>query len=140
MFAQATVRGSRSSAQFSGLYQSVGVETGVSTANPHQLVSLLFDGLIESITTARGAMQRDDLEAKGRAMGRASRIVEEGLKAGLSPAGGDLSVNLSNLYSYVSRRLMQAHLRNDVEALNECQRLIEPVREAWAAIGARASF
>ena len=34
-------------------------------------------------------------------------------------------------------RLTQANLRNDEAALLECQRLIEPLRDAWAQIGAQ---
>jgi flagellar protein FliS len=121
----------------SGLYRQVGVETGVKAASPHQLVQMLYDGLLDSLMQARGAMQSRDIEAKGRAISRASRIVDEGLKAALSPAGGELTTNLSSLYTYISMRLMQAHLRNDVAALEECQRLIQPLRDAWAAISAQ---
>jgi flagellar protein FliS len=82
-------------------------------------------------------MRAREIEAKARAITRAARIVDEGLKAALSPAGGDLSINLSNLYAYVSMRLMQAHVRNDEMALEECTRLLQPLRDAWAEIGVR---
>ncbi len=121
----------------SGLYRQVGVETGVKTADPHKLVLMLYDGLLEAIAQARGAMRARQIEAKNRAMTRAVRIVDEGLKPGLSPAGGELSTSLSSLYAYVSMRLMQAHARNDEAALDECRRLITPLRDAWATIGER---
>jgi flagellar protein FliS len=121
----------------SGMYRQVGVETGVKAANPHKLVLMLFDGLLESIAQARGAMRDRQIDAKSRAVTRALRIVDEGLKAPLSPAGGELSASLSDLYGYVSMRLLQAHVRNDDEALVECRRLITPLRDAWAAIGER---
>jgi flagellar protein FliS len=138
MFAQSFAsRGFKPSTMFSDLYQQVGVETGVSGASPHELVKMLFDGLVEAIGKARYAMEAGDLETKGRAIGQASRILEEGLKAALNPAAGEIAANLFNLYSYVIRRLMEAHLRNDVHALDECRELLEPVREAWVAIGVR---
>lgn len=121
----------------SGLYRQVGVETGVKTADPHKLVLMLYDGLLEAIAQARGAMRARQIEAKNRAMTRAVRIVDEGLKPGLSPAGGELSTSLSSLYAYVSMRLIQAHARNDEAALDECRRLITPLRDAWATIGER---
>ena len=68
-------------------------------------------------------------------MTRAARIVDEGLKAPLDAAGGSLSEKLASLYAYVSLRLTQANLNNDVEALDECVKLLEPVRSAWVAIG-----
>jgi flagellar secretion chaperone FliS len=140
MFAHSlSARGFKPSTMFSNLYQQVGVETGVSGATPHQLVKMLFDGLVDAIAQARSALLNRDLETKGRAIGKASRILEEGLKAALNPAAGEIAANLSDLYSYVIRRLMEAHLRNDVQALDECRGLIEPVRDAWNTIGAQVS-
>ena len=52
--------------------------------------------------------------------------------------GGELAVQLKALYGYVTLRLTQANLNNDVAALDECVRLIEPVRQAWIAIGPNA--
>ncbi len=134
MFAQPFARAQNASVMMSGLYHQIGVETGVKTASAHQLVQMLYDGLLESLAQARGALDKGDIEAKGRAITKAARIVDEGLKAALSPAGGELTANLSNLYGYITRRLMQAHLRNDVSALEECQRLVQPLRDAWVDI------
>ena len=62
--------------------------------------------------------------------------MEEGLKAGLNmEAGGRLAEDLGALYAYVNLRLLHANLRNDEEALDECVRLISPLRDAWIAIG-----
>ena len=97
-----------------GAYRQVGLETAVGAADPHRLVGMLYDGCLESIAQARGALRAGDLAAKGRAIGRAVRIVEEGLKAGLDlHAGGALAADLNALYAYVGLRLTQANLRND---------------------------
>ena len=118
-------------------YRQVGVETGVAGASPHQLVLMLFDAFSDSVTQARGAMRSRQVEQKGRAIGRALRIVNEGLREGLNlRQGGSLAADLNDLYAYVTLRLMQANLANDEAALDECQRLMVPLREAWAAIGA----
>lgn len=117
------------------LYSQVGVETGVSSANPHQLVTLLFDGFMEALAQGRGAMRSGQLEAKGMALGRAVRIVEEGLRAGLDlSAGGSLARDLDELYTYLAMRLTLANIRNDETMLDECQRLVQPLREAWLSI------
>jgi flagellar secretion chaperone FliS len=118
------------------LYRRVGVETALSSASAHHMVTMLFDGLMENLAQARGAIEAGNVAAKGQAIGRAVRIVEEGLKAGLDlKEGGRLAADLSDLYAYVELRLTQANLRNDLAALEECKRLIEPLREAWASIG-----
>jgi flagellar protein FliS len=45
-----------------------------------------------------------------------------------------LAADLAALYAYITLRLTQANLRNDVAALDECLALMQPVREAWASI------
>ena len=121
------------------MYQNVGVETGVVDASPHKLVALLFDGFFEALGRARAAMAAGDTETKGRESGRAARIVEEGLKAGLDlRAGGTLANDLAALYAYVGLRLTQANLRNDSALLDECQRLVQPLRDAWRSIAPQA--
>jgi flagellar protein FliS len=117
-------------------YHRVGVETGVNAASPHKLVAMLFDGLLTSLTQAQGAIAQGDVELKCSAISRAVRIVDEGLRSALNrEQGGQLASDLSDLYAYVSLRLTQANLRSDTGLLDECKRLIEPIREAWAAIG-----
>ena len=117
------------------LYSQVGVETGVASATPHQLVALLFDGFMEALAQGRGAMRSGHTEAKGLALGRAVRIVEEGLRAGLDlKAGGTLARDLDELYTYLTIRLTLANIRNDEAMLDECQRLLQPLREAWQSI------
>jgi len=133
MFASAAPSRNRSSAS-AGAYRTVGVETGVAAASPHQLVTMLFDGFNTAIAEARSAIAKGEIEAKCKAITRALRIVDEGLKAPLDAAGGTLSENLTALYGYVTLRLSQANLGNDVAALDECVRLLEPVRTAWLAI------
>jgi flagellar secretion chaperone FliS len=121
-------------------YRQVGVETSVEDASPHKLISLLFDGYMEAITQARGAMKAGQIEQKGKAIGRAARIVEEGLKASLNVAeGGPLALDLQALYDYLARRLTLANLRNDEAMLDECVALVEPLRQAWREIGGQVA-
>ena len=117
-----------------GAYRQVGVETGVAGASAHQLVTMLFDGYNDAIAQARAALAARNVEAKCKAISRAVRIVDEGLKASLDPAGGELSANLGALYAYVALRLTEANLKNDAAALDECLQLMAPVRSAWIAI------
>ena len=139
MFASAAYSaGPRAAA--AGAYRQVHVTTGVDDASPHRLVGMLFDGLVAALAEARGAMRAGNLELKGRAIGRAVRIVDEGLSAPLNiEKGGTMATDLRDLYTYITLRLTHANLRNDEAALEECTRLIEPLRSAWAAIADRAA-
>ena len=124
------------SRNFANAYASVGIETAVNSASAHRLIELLFNGFMDAVTQARGAMRARQIEAKGKAIGRAARIIEEGLKAGLNlQDGGKLAEDLAMLYAYVAMRLTYANLKNDEAALDECVNLINPLREAWISIG-----
>lgn len=116
-------------------YRTVGIETSVSQASPHQLVSLLFEALFQSLAAAKGAIFNVDIPAKGRAIGRAVRILEEGLKAGLDlERGGELAENLQNLYNFCIFKVTEANLRSDAGMIDEVIRLIQPVADGWTQI------
>ncbi len=116
-------------------YGHVQVETGVSGADPHKLVEMLYDGALDAIARARGALARGDVEGKGKAIGQAVRIIEEGLRCALNRKdGGEVAENLNNVYLYITARLTHANLRNDDAALQECVKLLTPIREAWVAM------
>jgi flagellar protein FliS len=115
-----------------GAYQQVHVTTGVDGASPHRLVQMLFEGLLDSLARARGAIAHGNIALKGEEIGRAVRIVEEGLKAGLNlKDGGRLAQDLNDLYAYVTVRLTWANRHNDEAAIVECVKLIEPLATAW---------
>lgn len=135
MFA-ATNASPRALHSLANAYQQIGLETATTNATPHKLIELLFEGFADAVARARGALLGRQIEAKGRAIGHAARIVEEGLKAGLNQKdGGRIAADLDALYAYIGVRLTYANLHNDLDALDECARLMEPVRSAWSAIG-----
>ncbi|MBS0440728.1 MAG: flagellar export chaperone FliS [Proteobacteria bacterium] len=135
MFA-ATNASPRALHSLANAYQQIGLETATANATPHKLIELLFEGYADAVARARGALLGRQIEAKGRAIGHAARIVEEGLKAALNKKdGGRIAADLDALYAYIGMRLTYANLHNDLDALDECARLMEPVRSAWSAIG-----
>lgn len=117
-------------------YKTVGAQSSVDGADAHQLIVLVFDGLLQAVNAARGALTRGEVALKGEQIQRAVRLLEEGLKGGLDMArGGELARQLHALYDYCIERLTQANLRNDGEALAEVVRLVTPVAEGWKEMG-----
>jgi flagellar protein FliS len=115
-------------------YGNVKVTTGVATANNVQLIQMLFDGLLESLSTARGHIQHNNIAEKAKAIARASRIVI-GLQGALDfEKGGDLATNLNELYSYVTRRLFHVNAHNDIAVLDEIHGLMREIRDAWEGV------
>lgn len=121
-------------------YRAVGVETSVAGADSHQLVGLLYQALLQSLGAAKLSIQSGDIPGKGKAIVRAVRLIEEGLKAGLNDAkGGELAVNLRALYDYCILVLTEANLKNDGKKIEEVIRLIQPVAQAWVEIKAEVA-
>jgi len=100
-------------------------------ADKVELIQMLFDGLLDSLVTARGHIQRNAIEEKNKSLVRAGRIVI-GLQGALDlDKGGDLARNLHELYSYVTRRLVYVNAHNDLNVLSEVQSLMSEIRQAW---------
>ncbi|WP_367848656.1 flagellar export chaperone FliS [Rhodoferax sp. WC2427] len=123
------------SARAASAYKRVGAQTSIEGASPHQVICLLFEALVQSLHAARGCLARGDIEGKGQSIGKAVRILEEGLKAALDiEAGGELAVNLRGVYNYSILRLTTANLNNDITLIEEVTQLIVPVFDAWKSI------
>lgn len=116
-------------------YQRISNETSLEVNDQHKLVALLYEGVLTSIASARGAMARGDVPGKCEAIGRAIRIIEEGLLTALDrDAGGELAENLGHVYEYSLRQLILANSRNEDARLEEVTQLIQPIAESWAQI------
>ena len=117
-------------------YRQVGAHSGVENASPHALIQMLFEGLFQSLNATRGAMERGEIEEKGRHLGKAVRILQEGLAAGLDlDKGGELAGNLKLLYDYSVKQLTHANVHNDVGLVEEVIGVLQPVAQGWKEIG-----
>jgi flagellar protein FliS len=115
-------------------YSSLKVHSGVEDASPHRLIQMLFEGALERIAQAKGAMQQNQIARKGELIGKAINIVG-GLQGSLNDKeGGALATNLDELYDYIIRRLAQANFANDLSILDECGQLLGEIKSAWDAI------
>lgn len=115
-------------------YGEVSVQAGTAYADSVQLIQMLFDGLIDSLSAAEGQIERKEIQAKGESLSRALRIIL-GLQGSLDlEKGGEIAANLADLYDYCTRRLMHANLKNEVEAVKEVKRLISEIRDAWSQV------
>lgn len=116
-------------------YANVGIETGVSSADSHKLILMLFQGALLAIASAKNQMLRNETAKKGKSISHAIAIIESGLQASLDKnVGGELAHKLSSLYDYMCMRLFAANLKNDTAALDEITRLLTELKGAWESI------
>jgi len=115
-------------------YSSTQTYSGVAYADPHSLITQMFDGALRRIAQAKGAIERKDIPEKGNHIGHAVAIIG-GLEGCLDhEKGGELSRNLADLYEYMNLRLAEANINNDLEKLNEVTQLILEIKGAWVKI------
>jgi len=114
------------------MYARTDLETRVEAASPQRLIIMLYDGAIRSMMQAKAAFASGEIGVRGEAISKAIAIVEEGLRASLDlDAGGEIAVNLANLYEYISNRLLYANLKGHEASIDEALKLMSDLRSAW---------
>jgi len=117
-------------------YAQTDAASGAPAANPHTLILMLFDGALAAIGQAQAYVGTNNIAEKNTAASKALRILEEGLRASLDRTnGGEMAARLDALYDYMTRRLLMANLKNDVEGFAEVGRLLQQLRAGWDGIG-----
>jgi flagellar protein FliS len=118
-------------------YQKVNSHAQISEANPHRLVQMLMEGGLDRIAQAKGALARGDIAKKGLMLGKAIDIII-GLRDGLDAEKSEDPTyvqQLDSLYVYMTNRLMEANVKNDVSMMDEVLGLLVTVKSGWDAIG-----
>lgn len=115
-------------------YQQMNVQTSVMDASPHQLITMMFDGLISRLAMAKGFINRSDYEGKSRCLGSAITIIGALQDALDADKGGEIAENLDRLYLYMTRRVFAAGVANDVDIIDEVIGLVKTIKEGWDGI------
>lgn len=115
-------------------YGDIKVNAAVASASPHQLIAMLYDGLLERLAQMKGAIEQKNIELKNARVNQAISILF-GLRESLDrEQSGDIATGLDELYDYVQRQLWQAHIKNDTSIVDECVDLISQISSAWQEI------
>ncbi len=116
------------------MWKDAYLESRILSANPLELVSLLYQGAMDAIHDARKHLADGDIPARCQDIGKVTDILAE-LEASLNhQAGGSISRGLADLYQYMRLRLMEANIRRDDAMLLEIQSLLATMAEAWRRI------
>jgi flagellar secretion chaperone FliS len=122
-------------------YQSVRSHGLVADASPARLVQIMFEQILSNLAISQGCMERisnnlplKDVVAKGKALGKAIRLINQ-LNSTLDmERGREIAQNLRALYVYMLARLTLANVTNDVKIVAEVSQLVQKIKIGWDQI------
>jgi flagellar protein FliS len=110
------------------------LEASILTAEPIELVRILYRGALDAVCDARACLAGADIPGTSKAVAKASDIIRE-LTLSISPASAPaLARNLHELYDYIGRRLLAAHAEQADAPLAEVAGLLATMADAWERI------
>jgi flagellar protein FliS len=112
-------------------------ESEVLSADPVRLVTILYRAAREAVAAASAALAAGDIPLRSKHILKAWDIVQE-LRGALNhDAGGDISLQLEELYNYVGQRLLDANAQQSQKALDEAEAVLAVLAEAWLGVHAK---
>ncbi|AZQ85520.1 flagellar export chaperone FliS [Colwellia sp. Arc7-635] len=115
-------------------YKQVDVNSSLLESNPHQIILMMFDGMLQGIAVAKGAIERKDYELKSKSITKAINILEALRKSLDFESQPEISDNFDIMYSYCIDRLADISVSLDVSAFPEVVGMLKPLRDAWFAM------
>jgi flagellar protein FliS len=106
-------------------------KTVIETTDKVQIVLMLYDGALSHLNRAKLKISSGDNISKGHHFSKATSIVSELSNVLDMEKGGDISINLRRLYDYVLQRLLYANMHNDIEAVEEAEKVLNTIRGGW---------
>jgi flagellar secretion chaperone FliS len=129
------------SQQGAAQYRAVRSHGLVAEASPVRLVQIMFEQILMHLATAQGCMGRirnnlplNDVVSKGKAMGKAIRLIDQLNNTLDMERGQKIAENLRSLYVYMLARLTLANVSNDANIVAEVASLIQKVKTGWDQI------
>lgn len=120
-------------------YKNTSVESRAAGADIHKLVLMLFDGFLDELERVAGHIQQKRFDKKAQGIEKMMRILG-GLDASLdTEKGGEVVVNMQQLYEYCGGTLMTASLQNDLSALSSVREVMQNLQQGWAGLGSQAA-
>lgn len=110
------------------------LESRILSADPLELVRILYRLAIDRIREARQHLAGGDIAARSKAISAASQVLAE-LSSSLDhQQGGEMSRRLAQLYDYMQWRLVDANFHQTAGPLEEVLGLLTTLSEAWENI------
>ncbi len=107
------------------------LESRILTADPVELVRVMYQAAIGEIRAARVHLQNKDIRSRTNAINKACAILTE-LTVSLDlKSGGEYAERLQELYGYMMHKLTQANFEQREEPMTEVCDLLTTLLEGW---------
>lgn len=110
------------------------LESRVLTADPIELVNLLYQACKQAVREARHHLAEGRIAERSREINKACEIVIELATALDHERGGEISQRLALLYDYMQQRLLEANMQQSDAPLTDVLGLLSTLSEAWAGV------
>ena len=110
------------------------LKTQILTASPEQLQLIMYDALVRFCGQAKTAISDKDFEKTYEAISKAQKILMELISALKPEVYPELCANLSALYNFVFRQLIQANVTKDTRLVDRALEVIEVLRANWVEL------
>jgi flagellar secretion chaperone FliS len=109
----------------------------VASADPAQIIVLLYEGAIYRIGQAVQEMEKQNALAAGIAIYRALAIVGELRKSLNLKEGGEIARNLDRLYLHMHEELVKGHLAKQAQPLERVRTLLTDLNSSWRQVASQ---
>jgi flagellar protein FliS len=110
------------------------LESRVLSADPLELVHLLYEAAIDAVREARRYLAAGEIAARSHSITKAFGILQELVASLDHERGGEISGRLAELYDYMQRRLLEANFQQKDAPLAEVLGLMATLAEAWQGV------
>ena len=104
----------------------------VLTASPAELTLMLYDGAIKFLNMAIMAIEKKDYEKAHNNIMKTQRIIDE-FRSTLN-FKYPVAAEFEKVYEYISRRLVWANVKKDIEIIEECLGHLRGMRDTWKEV------
>ena len=106
-------------------------KTSVQSASREKLLLMMYEGAIKFVKKAMIACEKNDLADRGLYIGKAYDVILELNNTLDHDLGGEVAVNLEQLYMFMTDQLTKANIEGKVEPLEEVLKLLTTLYDAW---------
>ncbi len=103
----------------------------IQTASPEQIIIMLYDGAIQFLNKAKKELPANNIQEIHNNIIRAQKIIGELMNSLDVEIGGQVAVNLYNLYEYLHHRLVQANIKKDEAMIDEVIVHMKDLKATW---------